>query len=275
MEFSKPGSTYSAIVGTVASRPLPGPLRGLAYRAFARAVGANLEETELPLGEYPSLGDFFARRLRDGARIVAPAADAIISPCDGMIAARGEAVDGALVQAKGIQYRLEDLVASPELAARLVGGAYITIYLSPKDYHRVHAPVAGTIQSYDYIPGTLWPVNRWATARRDGLLARNERVVIRMNAEGFGDVCVVMVGAAGVGNIRLAHAPDSATFRALRERRKIELHGVRVAKGDELGAFRLGSTVVMLFQPTKARLAGEVGTPVRFGERIGLGGGGA
>jgi len=262
-------------VGSVASRALPGALRGLAYRAFARAVGANLDETELPLGEYASLGDFFARRLREGARTIEPTADAIIAPCDGVIAARGEAVDGALVQAKGRSYRLDELVASQTLATRLMGGAYMTIYLSPKDYHRVHAPVDAELVSYDYVPGTLWPVNRWATERRDGLLARNERVVIHMNAGALGDVALVMVGAAGVGNIRLAHAPDSATFRGQRERRRIELPGVKVKKGDELGAFRLGSTVVMVFPPGRATLAGEVAQPVRFGERIGRGIGGA
>lgn len=281
MEFSKPGrntgaggrarpgAAYSAFVGSIASRALPAPLRGLAYRAFARAVGANLDETELPLGEYASLGDFFARKLRDGARTVDRAADAIISPCDGVLAARGEAVDGALVQAKGRSYRLDELLANDDLAHRLTGGAYATIYLSPKDYHRVHTPVDAQIVSYDYVPGTLWPVNRWATNRRDGLLARNERVVIRLNAGALGDVALVMVGAAGVGNIRLAHAPDSATFRSLRERRRIELSGVTVKKGDELGAFRLGSTVVMVFAPGKATLRGEVGRPVRFGEQVG------
>ncbi len=269
---ARPGAAYSAVVGTLASRAVPSALRGLAYRAFARAVGANLDETELPLGAYASLGDFFARKLRDGARTIDPAADAIISPCDGVIAARGETVDGALVQAKGRNYRLEELVAASgpgSLAARLSGGAYMTIYLSPKDYHRVHAPIDAELLSYDYVPGTLWPVNRWATERRDGLLARNERVVIHMNAGALGHVALVMVGAAGVGNIRLAHAPDSASFRGLRERRRIELSGVRVRKGDELGAFRLGSTVVMVFEPARATLAGEVAQPVRFGERLG------
>jgi phosphatidylserine decarboxylase len=266
---ARPGAAYSAVVGSLASRALPAPLRGLAYRAFARAVGANIDETELPLGEYASLGDFFARRLREGARTIETATDAIISPCDGVLAARGEAVDGALVQAKGRTYRLDELLANEDLAGRLTGGAYATIYLSPKDYHRVHSPVDAQIISYDYVPGTLWPVNRWATERREGLLARNERVVIRMNAGALGDVALVMVGAAGVGNIRLAHAPDSATFRGLRERRRIELSGVTVKKGDELGAFRLGSTVVMVFAPGKVTLRGEVSEPVRFGERIG------
>jgi len=264
-----PGAAYSALVGSVASRALPTALRSLAYRAFARAVGANLDETELALGEYASLGDFFARKLRHGARIVDAAPDAIVSPCDGVLAARGTCVDGAMVQAKGRNYRLDDLVADEALAKTLTGGAYATIYLSPRDYHRVHTPLAGTIVRYDYLPGTLWPVNRWATNRREGLLVRNERVVIHLNADGIGDVAVVMVGAAGVGNIRLAHAPDSAEFRASGERRSIERND-RVERGDELGAFRLGSTVVLVFPPGKASLAGEVGQPVRFGERIGV-----
>lgn len=262
------GAAYSALIGSVASRALPQRLRGFAYRAFARAVGANLDEAELELGEYPSLGDFFARKLRDGARNVDPAPDAIISPCDGVLAARGTCVDGAMVQAKGRNYQLGDLLADEQLASSLTGGAYATIYLSPRDYHRVHSPVDAHIVRYDYIPGTLWPVNAWATARREGLLARNERVVIHMNADGIGPVAVVMVGAAGVGNIRLANAPDSAEFRSLRERRTIEVDQ-RVFRGDELGAFRLGSTVVLVFPPSKVTLTGEVGQALRFGERIG------
>lgn len=250
---------------------MPPSLRRLAYGAFARAVGANLAEAELDLDKYASLGDFFARKLRAGARRIDPARDTIISPCDGAIAARGVITDGTLVQAKGRNYRLDELVPDAAFARSLSGGAYLTIYLSPRDYHRVHTPVAGRLVSYDYIPGTLWPVNRWATQRREGLLARNERVVIRVNGDGIGDVAVVMVGAAGVGNIALANAPESATFRKLRERQTIELPDTRLAKGDELGAFRLGSTVVLVFPPGKATLSDEiaVGATMQFGQRIG------
>jgi phosphatidylserine decarboxylase len=295
VEFSKPGSiaaerpharvgaAYSALVGWGAQRALPSRLRGLAYRAFARAVGANLDEMELELGGYPSLGDFFARKLRRGAREVDAAPGAIISPCDGVVAARGTAAEGALVQAKGRMYRLAELVADAGLAAQLTGGSYATIYLSPRDYHRVHAPADAQIVGYDYLPGALWPVNPRVAARRDGLLARNERVVIRMNAGPLGNVALVMVGAGGVGNIRLAPglgvgpglsgvgaaASDSAAWRAAREPRRVELSGVTVARGDELGAFRLGSTVVLVFEPNKVELGGEVGDAVRFGQRIG------
>jgi phosphatidylserine decarboxylase len=252
-------------------------LRKLAYRAFARAVGANLDEVELELGGYPSFGDFFARRLRQGARQIDTAPAAIISPCDGALAARGVAVAGALVQAKGRLYQLAELVADADLAAHLTDGPYVTIYLSPRDYHRVHAPCDAQVLGYDYLPGALWPVNPRVAARRDGLLVRNERVVIRMNAGALGHVALVMVGASGVGNIRIApelgvatDARDRAGWRAAAEPRRVELAGVTVKRGDELAAFQLGSTVVLVFEPGKVELAGDMGDTVRFGQRIGL-----
>lgn len=268
MEFRKPGPVYSALVGLTARRRLPVPLRSAAYRAFARAVGADLDEAELDLRAYSSLGDLFARRLRPGCRPVCPDHDAIIAPCDGVLAARGTAVDGALVQAKGKNYQLEDLVVDPALAAELRGGDYATIYLSPRDYHRVHSPIDAHLVRYDYIPGALWPVNPKIASRRDRLLVRNERVVITLDAGHFGKVAIVMVGASGVGNIKLEHAEESAGWRAAGERRRIEV-GVDIERGDELGAFRLGSTVVMVFRPGKITLDGEVGQAMRFGERMG------
>jgi phosphatidylserine decarboxylase len=288
VEFSNPGyvapkprrprvgATYSALIGWTADRELPVRLRPLAYRAFARAVGANLNEAELPLGEYPSFGDFFARALRRGARIVDPRSDSVIAPCDGATAACGVAAGGTLLQAKGHTYRLAELIGDDGLAARLTGGHYTTIYLSPRDYHRVHAPIDASVVGYQYIPGALWPVNPRLAGRREGLLARNERVVIHLNSRTAGDVALVMVGAVGVGNIRLSHpvfpsqSPDSAALRPARERYRVELSGVQVRRGDELGAFRLGSTVVMAFAPGPVVLQGSMGQPMRFGERIGL-----
>jgi phosphatidylserine decarboxylase len=268
VDIRKPGPVYSALVGLTARRRLPVPLRAAAYRAFARATGADLDEAELDLRAYSSLGDLFARRLRPGARAVCPDNDAIVAPCDGVLAARGTAVDGALVQAKGRNYQLEDLVVDPVLAAELRGGDYATVYLSPRDYHRVHAPIDAHLVRYDYVPGALWPVNPVVASRRDRLLVRNERVVITLDAGHFGKVAVVMIGASGVGNIKLEHANETAAWRAAGEPRRIEV-GVDVARGDELGAFRLGSTVVMVFKPGKIQLEGEVGQTLRFGERMG------
>jgi phosphatidylserine decarboxylase len=270
------GASYSALIGWTADRALPARLRSWAYRAFARAVGANLDEAELPLGEYPSFGEFFARGLKAGARPIDPDPAAVISPCDGVTAACGVATDGTLLQAKGHTYRLAELVADEALAARLTGGHYATIYLSPRDYHRVHAPIDGSVVGYEYLPGALWPVNPRLAGRREGLLARNERLVIHLNSRVAGDVALIMVGAVGVGNIRLSHPgfpsqpPDTATLRRFRERHRVEIAGVPVRRGDELGAFRLGSTVVMAFSPGAVVLQGSMGQPVRFGERIGL-----
>ena len=250
---------------------MPSSLRKPAYRAFARATGADLGEAELDLRAYDSFGDLFARRLRPGARPIDSDGAAVIAPCDGTVAARGIASGGELIQAKGLNYRLEDLVVDPDMARRLVDGPYATIYLSPRDYHRVHAPIDGRIVGYTYVPGEQWPVNLKVAARRDQLLVRNERVVIWLESVQVGSVAIVMVGATGVGNIRLAHAPDSVTWRPAREVRRIELD-TPVARGDELGAFRLGSTVVMLFEPGVVELSDaecQVGQAVRFGQRLG------
>jgi phosphatidylserine decarboxylase len=188
-----------------------------------------------------------------------------------VVAAVGQAVDGVLVQAKGHNYTLGELLVDDDYAAKFVGGDYVTIYLSPRDYHRVHAPLGATLRSYDYVPGALWPVNPHVAARRSGLFARNERVVIRLNSPTAGDVALVMVGAAGVGNIALHHGPTSASLRSAGERRRVEIGDVELARGDELGAFRLGSTVIMVFQPGRARLSlqGGENQVVRFGEAIG------
>jgi phosphatidylserine decarboxylase len=271
-----PGGAFSALVGLGARATLPSRVRATAYRAFARAVGANLGEAELALDAYPSLGDFFARRLRPGLRPVDPAPDAIVAPCDGVLAARGDAVDGSLVQAKGRTFQLAHLLARADddaLVARLTGGAYATIYLSPRDYHRVHAPVSGRLVAYDYVPGALWPVNPRVVARRDALFARNERVVITLDAGALGMVAVVMVAATGVGNLWLNHGPQGAfgttPWRTIGEPRRIELDGLSVGRGEELGAFRLGSTVILVFERNRASLGGAIGAAVRIGERLG------
>lgn len=275
---TSPGATYSALVALGARARLPTALRVPAYRAFARATGADLGEAELPLGAYASLGDLFARRLRAGVRPLDPAPEALIAPCDGVVATSGIADDGVLVQAKGHTYTVDELVVDETRAARLRGGAYTTIYLSPRDYHRVHAPLDARLVGYDYVPGSLWPVNPVVATRRPKLFARNERVVIWLQSPRAGLVAVVMVGASGVGNIAVTVPGASAGgarlesthWRARGERRRIELD-VKVERGDELGAFRLGSTVVLAFEPGAlvGPPVGEVGEAVRFGERIG------
>jgi phosphatidylserine decarboxylase len=260
---------WSTLIGLGARTRVPHVLRAPAYRAFARAVGADLSEVELALGDYDTFGDFFARKLKPGARPLADNESALISPCDGVVAASGVVTDGTLIQAKGLNYRLADLVVDEAMAARLEGGSYATIYLSPRDYHRVHAPTSARIVAYDYVPGELWPVNPRVASTRDGLFTHNERVVIWLESPRLGRVAVVMVAATGVGNMHLAHRDlASVQFRSGHEQRRIELDE-RVARGDELGAFRLGSTVVMVFEPGAVELDAHIGASVRFGEQLG------
>jgi phosphatidylserine decarboxylase len=266
-----PTGLYSAVVGACARTPLPRPLRAPLYGAFARAVSARVDEAGASLSEYRSFGDFFARHLREGARTVDGAA--VIAPCDGVVAAAGPIVDGMLVQAKGRSYSLAELVTVPSLAAALAGGAFVTVYLSPRDYHRVHSPIDGHLAGYHYVPGARWPVSGPFTRHVDRLLAVNERVVIELESE-WGPAAVVMVAAAGVGNVWLSHREsDTRTWRDTAEPRHVVHPETALEAGDELGAFLLGSTVVMLLPPGAPRLrALDEGRVVRFGEALSAGG---
>jgi phosphatidylserine decarboxylase len=270
-----PMGLYSTLVGWGARAPLPRPLRRPLYAAFARAVGADAGEAELGLGEYASFGDFFARRLKDGAREVHTGAGAIVAPCDGAVAAAGEIEAGRLeettIVAKGHAYRVGELVADPSRADEFDGGTYVTVYLSPANYHRVHAPLGCRIVRWDYVPGAQWPVNPRIAQALDqpNLLAVNERAVIWLDTD-VGPVAVVMVGAAAVGNLWLTHlATDTRAFRAAGEARRIEPpRPIDVAAGDELGAFLLGSTVVVLLPAAAPAIACMPGDVLRQGERI-------
>jgi phosphatidylserine decarboxylase len=240
-----PAGWYSSFVGWGSRRAIPRALRKPVYGVFSRMVGADLGEVEQDLSEYPTFGEFFARRLREGARCFPTGADEVGSPCDGALAMSGHVEDGTLIQAKGHRYRLEELLADGALAERLSGGWYATIYLSPADYHRVHTPIDGRIVAYDYVPGSLWPVKPWFTENVEGLLARNERAVIHLETA-IGPVAVVLIAAIGVGHLQVGVEPAAAGKR--RERRRVEPSTpVEVRRGDELGAFLLGSTVVVVF----------------------------
>jgi phosphatidylserine decarboxylase len=266
---------FSTLVGLSARAPVPRALRRPLLGAFARAVGADLAEAERELGTYTSLGDFFARRLRDGARVVDAEQDAIVSPCDGLVAAAGTVDDGTLIQAKGRTFSLARLLADEEMAEQLLGGSYAVIYLSPRDYHRVHSPIAARLDGYHYLPGSRWPVSPPFVERVEGLLAKNERVVMNLSTDA-GPAALVMVAAVGVGNVWLSHLDtDTRIFRAAGERHRIDLPDPpEIERGDELGAFLLGSTVVIVLPPGGGTLDLAAGDVVRCGQRIGSAEGG-
>ena len=263
-----PKHALSRGAGWLATRPIPGPWRGRVHRGYSRVFGARPDEAALPLEQYPTLNAFFTRTLRPELRPVA--AGAVVSPVDATVGAYGSVEADTLVQAKGRNYSLAALLGSRELADRFEGGTYTTLYLSPKDYHRIHAPVSGDVTAATYIPGELWPVNVAAVANVANLFAANERIVVELDATNGGRVAVVAVGATMVGMTRLAF-DDLHTNARRREVQRHHYDGpVRLEAGAALGHFEFGSTVILVCSPEAGTLEGlAVGTTVRMGERIG------
>ncbi len=238
-----------------------------AASAFVRAYGVDLSEADPPdLAAYASLDALFTRRLRDGARPVDPTPGQLVSPVDGTIAAAGPVVDGAIAVAPGRTVGVDALVGEP---VREPMDA-VVLYLSPRDYHRVHAPLDGRVVGWRYVPGTLWPVFPAAVRGIDGLFARNERLVLMLDVDGA-RVFVVLVGAFGVGRITSPFEPVVSNTGAPAAEGACD---AAVARGEELGVFHLGSTVVVVTPagrwpvPEREGADGASGRPVRMGARL-------
>lgn len=268
-----PQKAGSLAVGALARLRLPVALRRPLIGRFAAAVGANLGEAEKEPGAYVSLLDFFTRRLRPGLRPQAPAvAGGINSPVDGVVIAEGRVEEGTLIQAKGLPYRLSELLDDAAVASELSGAHYVTLYLAPKDYHRIHVPLSGACVAVGRVEGELWPVNAASTAATPRLYVRNRRAywIARgaREAEGL-VVAAVMVAATNVGGVVVD--PRWLAGRALPRRGRLEVASLACAPGDDLGAFELGSTVVLLVGGPRAaewNPARGLG-PVKVGERLG------
>jgi phosphatidylserine decarboxylase len=242
-------------------------------KAFARRYGIDLSESP-DLEVYRTFGEFFARPLHPGLRPIYAGERVVVSPVDAVVSETGLATAGRLVQAKGIDYSAAALLGDEALAQRLEGGAYATLYLSPKDYHRIHFPLGGTITGWRYIPGMLWPVNPASVRTVPGLFSVNERLVTVVETP-VGACAVVAVGATVVGRVKAFYDPSAPPTNArggVTRRRDYETP-IPVEKGQELGAFEMGSTVIVLFEPARVRLDDRIvaGARVRVGERIGEG----
>lgn len=264
-----PKRTMSRAFGQLTRAPLPVSAHRAAIRAFASRYGVDLSEAEKPLGDYKTFGEFFARRLKPGSRPIAPGDEVPVSPVDGAVSQAGVGEAGELVQAKGRSYTLAALLADAEEAKRFVGGAYLTLYLSPRDYHRIHAPLGGRILGWAYVPGQLWPVNRPSVAGVPDLFTVNERLVTYLETP-LGHVALVAVGATMVGRIRAAY--DDVITQAGQPGRRVKYERpLEIGKGDEVGVFEMGSTVILLFEPGRVALDGRLvpEVHVRVGEPIG------
>jgi phosphatidylserine decarboxylase len=225
---------------------------------------------ERPLEDYVSINAFFTRRLKPGVRTIDSTPDAIVSPCDGTVAEHGVIRTGQLIQAKGQHYPLFGLLADRAGATRFEGGTYLTIYLAPRDYHRVHFCAEGHVTGFQHVPGAFFPVNAAAVKYVNALYTRNERLITYHDSP-VGEIATVMVGATAVARISVVYdAVETHSKDRGRPGPRVRFAAPRpVARGEELGAFNLGSTVVLLFEPGKVELEPlKMGEPLRLGQLI-------
>jgi phosphatidylserine decarboxylase len=272
-----PERAMSRSFGRLADIPLPHPVRRPILSSFARAFGIDLSEAEFPVEEYPSLNAFFVRRLREGARSWPRESDALVSPVDGIVGRFGTIDEGRALQAKGHGYSVGEMLADGREAKRFERGTFLTIYLSPRHYHRIHTPIPGTVSRATYVPGALYPVNAPAVMHIRGLFARNERLITYVDSQ-RGRVAVVAVGAYNVGRISAAFDPfwtgtgHDAWVTNRRTPAPLDRSypsPIEVAAGDEIMAFHLGSTIVLLLEPgSELRHDLTGGQEVRVGETL-------
>ena len=222
--------------------------------------------------DFATFNDFFVRELLDGARPVAAGSDSIVSPVDGTVSAADRIRADSIIQAKGIDYSLNDLLSTDlEQAGAYVDGTFATIYLAPYNYHRVHSPWNGDLVAARYVPGDLFSVNEATVARVNGLFRRNERLVMHFETD-HGPAVLIFVGALNVGSIS---TPWTGEIRP-RQHGSVDVLDLStqptiVAKGDLLGWFNMGSTVIMLLPGKTFEWDADLqaGASVRVGEAIG------
>ncbi len=245
-----PRERITRLVGRVTQAHVPPRLLRPVLSLYGRAFRVDWDEAVVPEAGFTSFNDFFTRRLRDGIHHVDLDPASVVSPADGRLEDEGPIDAGRTFHIKGQAYDAATLLGSHEDAARYAGGRYFIVYLSPRDYHRVHSPVEGRVSLARHLPGTLFPVNALGVTHVPQLFARNERVFVQVESP-FGPVAVVLVGAFVVGKISLAfdgpprppHGGAACTHSYPPET------APQLQRGAELGAFLLGSTVVVLLPP--------------------------
>lgn len=274
LQYLLPQLTLTRIMHSLA-RVRARPVKDLQIRWFTARYGIDLSEAAEPApSAYPDLNAFFTRALRPGARPVCEDPGSVLAPADGMVSAFGTLLEDSLVQAKGHRYTVGDLLADPGLAPRYRDGSYLTVYLSPRDYHRVHMPMAGQLIGMRYVPGRLFSVNERTSRVVPRLFARNERLVARFDTEA-GEMAVVLVGAMIVGGLETVWSgpltPPHGAPGLARAYPSAGPAGVYLGRGEEMGRFNMGSTVIALFQRGQVGWDPGIGpgTPVRVGARVG------
>lgn len=247
----------------------------LFIKLFAKKYQVNLAEAAKPnAADYATFNEFFIRPLKDGTRPIVSDSNQLCLPADGRVSEAGGIDQNRLLQAKGHHFSLETLLANDfELAEKFRDGQFITTYLSPRDYHRVHMPCDGVLRKMIYVPGELFSVNPFLAEHIPSLFARNERLICEFETE-FGPMVQILVGATITASMSTVWAgvinPPRAKEVTVYEYLKEGETAVHLQKGQEMGAFRLGSTVINLFPKDAVELnpSLQAGVATRMGELL-------
>lgn len=246
------------------------PIKNLTFNLMINKFGINLDEAESKnFDDYPHFNAFFTRALKDGVRPIDATKDSIVSPVDGVISQLGHIEHDSILQAKGHHYTIKDLLAS-EITEDFIDGEFMTIYLSPKDYHRLHAPLDCEIKTMRHVPGRLFSVADWTTQKIPRLFARNERLINHLHTP-IGHVAYIYVGAILVSSIEtISNGVITPPYAS--DVNDILVTGQsQYKKGEEMGRFNMGSTVIMLFPKNTVSFNNDLkaGSALQLGEKIG------
>ena len=247
--------------------------KNLFIRWFIKQYQVDMNEAEQDDAQaYSSFNAFFTRALKPGARPLQLGSHNVISPVDGTISQLGDIQDTKVFQAKGRDYDLHTLLAGNETWCKSFhNGKFMTIYLSPKDYHRIHMPVSGMVNALTYVPGRLFSVNPATTRVIPGLFARNERLLIHFSSDAFGEMLLIMVGAIFVAGMETVFTGEiTPPHNAPLAHYDYQGKNLEINQGEELGRFNMGSTVILLFQEHALQWLNELqsGQPLRLGDLL-------
>jgi phosphatidylserine decarboxylase len=276
-QYAVPQHLLSHLVGWFAETRIDW-IKNLFISKFIKQFNVNMDEAERQTPEaFENFNDFFTRELKSGMRPIDTKSNSIVSPADGAISQLGPIENGRVFQAKGHDYSLIELLGgNSQTADDFMGGQFATVYLSPKDYHRLHMPVTGTLREMIYVPGDLFSVNQTTAENVPRLFSRNERIVAIFDTE-LGPMALVLVGAMIVAGIETTWAGRITPFDRTVRSTSYPVQGesqqpLVIEKGEEMGRFFLGSTIVVCFGENKMHWLEDMKAeqPLRLGETIGL-----
>ena len=259
-----PKKPTARFMGCTARLRLPSFINRALLRAFVWKYNINMDESESKLEDFACLSDLFLRKLKPGVRLIDQESAIATSPVDGKVHSFGHIENGTFSQSENLKGIVSNLIGSQENHHHFQNGSYMIIYLSPQDYHRVHSHTDGTLSSIRYLPGRLWPVFPAATRSIESLFDKNERMIFSFDTK-YGKEVLAMIGAFGVGRMTSPYIDIVTNTNAQEQSLRAQ---EEVTKGNEVGAFGLGSTVILVWSHQNIQWNVEVGDIVRLGKKL-------